>query len=158
MINDQRKLLFSELCPAIVEAKNAGPLLVMYSAPANTTPADFPQVPGHAVFSRLPRAHPWISRRLEVATMYPPRSNRRGQDGCPSPAHLYPPTSPHYPPTYPHCPPYPPPPTYPGPGGRGAAGQLTLLIRRGGGRQGGGGVTSQEEGGGGGAAPEQRRS
>ena len=51
----------------------------MYSAPANTTPADFPRVPGDAVFSRLPRAHPWISRRLEVATMYPPEVTGEGK-------------------------------------------------------------------------------
>ena len=43
----------------------------------------------------------------------------------------------------------PPPTTYPGPEERGAAGQLTLLIRKVGEETGGGGVTSQEEGRGG---------
>ena len=99
---------------------------MMYSASTSTAPAtisrEFQETP---CFPASPELHPWISRRLEVATMYHPRSNRRGQDGCPSPAHLYPSS----PPTSPHCPPYPP--THL-PRTRGAAGQLTLLIRRGG--------------------------
>ena len=119
----------------------------MYSASASTTPTDFPRVPGDAMFSRLPRVSPmdFPPARSGDNVPPPPRSNRRGQDGCPSPAHLYPSS----PPTSPHCPPYPP--THL-PRTSGAAGQLTLLIK-GRGRQGGGGAASQE---GGGAAPEQR--
>ena len=97
----------------------------MYSASTSTAPTtisrEFQEPP---CFPASPEYHPWISRRLEVATMPHPRSNRRGQDGCPSSAHLHP----SYPPTPPQCPPYPP--TYP-PRTSGAARQLTHLIRRG---------------------------
>ena len=67
----------------------------------------FPRATRDAMFPASPEYHPWISRRLEVATMPHPRSSRRGQDGCPSSAH------PHPPPTAPQHP--PPPLTYPGP-------------------------------------------
>ena len=51
----------------------------MYSAPANTTPTDFPRVQETLCFPAFPEFHPWISRRLEVATMYPPEVTGEGK-------------------------------------------------------------------------------
>ena len=80
-------------------------MLLMYStstcAAPTTISREFQEPP---CFPASPEYHPWISRHLEVATMPHPRSNRRGQDGCPSSAHL----QPSYPPT-PPVPSLPPP-------------------------------------------------
>ena len=102
---------------------------MMYSAPANTTPTDFPRVQETLCFPAFPEFHPWISCRLEVATMYPPEVTGEGKMAAQAQLISTPLPLPPPPIALPT-----PPPTYPGPGGRGAAGQLTLLIRRGGDR------------------------
>ena len=75
-------------------------ILLMYSASTSAAPTtvsrEFQETP---CFPPHQKYNPWISRRLEVATMPHPRSSRRGQDGCPSSAHLHP-SLPSHPPTH----------------------------------------------------------